>query len=168
MSEIIDVDSYKPKKQCDNDATIDDVLNTNNLFRLQAFSYTPGDCLFNAIEVLLHFLYTSTKLRNGTMDHFLMCLEQGHIEALESFNYELAPNFQYHLHGICDIKTYLRRIRLLASNGPIENERGLWGDKFCICSLAEFINRNLVINKKKRIFAIKFKQNNKSIAYIVP
>lgn len=34
MSKIIDVDSYKPKKQCDNDATIADVLNTNNLFRL--------------------------------------------------------------------------------------------------------------------------------------
>ena len=35
MPKIInDVDSYKPKKQCDNDTTIDDVLNTNNLFRL--------------------------------------------------------------------------------------------------------------------------------------
>ena len=62
MSEIIDVDNYKPKKQCDDDVTIDDVLNTNNLFRHEAFSYNPGDCLFNVVEVLLHFRYTSTEL----------------------------------------------------------------------------------------------------------
>ena len=95
------------KKNCDNDATIDYVLNTNNLFRLEEFSYSPGDCIFNAIEVLLHFPYTSTKLRNDTIYHFLMCLEHSHIEALESFNCELAPDIMYQLHGICDIETYL-------------------------------------------------------------
>ena len=50
-----------------------------------------------------------------------MCLEQDHIEALESFNYDLALDIMYQLHGICDVETYLRRMRLPTSNGPIEN-----------------------------------------------
>jgi len=61
-----------------------------------------------------------------------MCLEQGHIEALESFNYELALDILYQLHGICDVETYLRRMCFPTSNGPVKNEQGLWGDTFCI------------------------------------
>lgn len=62
MVEIINIESHQLKKKCNIDSTIDDVLNTNNIFRLGAFSYTLGHCIFNAIEVIFHFHFSSIKL----------------------------------------------------------------------------------------------------------
>ena len=48
---------------------IDNVLENYGLFRPQNFAYVMGDCLFNALEVLLHFKYTSIEIREGIIDH---------------------------------------------------------------------------------------------------
>ena len=50
------------KEQCNRNTSIDDVLNRNNHCRLEAFSYAPGDCLFDTFEVLLRFLYSTIEL----------------------------------------------------------------------------------------------------------
>ena len=74
MKHVIDVECY----QIDIDSivhdNIDQVLHDNGPFRLNALSYTVGDCLFDAFQVLLHFRYSSIDLRNGLIDHFLACL----------------------------------------------------------------------------------------------
>ena len=71
MVEIIDIENYHPAKKHRIDTNIDIVLMNHSLFRLQEFAYTPGDYLFNAFEVLLHFCYSYIELRNGILDHFL-------------------------------------------------------------------------------------------------
>jgi hypothetical protein len=78
---IIDVETYQAKEQHIPHSNIDHVLQINGLFRLDAFSYIPGDCLFDAFHVLLHFRYSSIELRNGLIDHFLTCLHNGDLEA---------------------------------------------------------------------------------------
>ena len=98
MEEIIDVDSYKFRLQCIVPNNVDCVLKKKILFRLDAFSYTVGDCLFDSFEMLLHFCYTSNELRNGLIDHFLFCLKNNDVEAIQSYEYELAPDFLYELH----------------------------------------------------------------------
>jgi hypothetical protein len=74
MEQVIDVDCY----QIDADSIVHDnikqVLHNNNPFRLDAFSYTAGYCLFDAFQVLLHFCYSSIEQRNRLIDHFLSCL----------------------------------------------------------------------------------------------
>ena len=132
MVEIIDIENYHPTKKHCIDNNIDIVLMNHSLFRLQQFAYTPGDCLFNAFEVLLHFRYSSIELRNGIIDHFLNCLQQNDTEQKESYQYELDPIMLYQLHGIHDVDTYLRRMHFSSSNSNFQYERGLWGDTFCI------------------------------------
>ena len=39
---------------------IDNILEMHGLFRLKDFAYAVGDCLFNTLQVLLHFRYTVT------------------------------------------------------------------------------------------------------------
>src|ERR1700678_4422190 len=107
MSKIVDVESYQGKEQYIPHSNIDHVLQINGLFRLDAFSYIPGDCLFDAFHVLLHFRYSSIELRNGLIDHFLTCLHNGDLEAASSYEYELASDFLYQLHGVHDVHTYL-------------------------------------------------------------
>jgi hypothetical protein len=140
MSKIVDVESYQAKEQYIPHSNIDHVLQINGLFRLDAFSYIPGDCLFDAFHVLLHFRYSSIELRNGLIDHFLTCLQNGDLEASTSYQYELASDFLYQLHGVHDVHTYLSRMRLSASPNVNINERGLWGDTFCIRWLAKWLN----------------------------
>ena len=48
MKEVIDVDSYEIDTHSIIQDNIDEVLHTNGLFRLDAFSYTIGDFLFDA------------------------------------------------------------------------------------------------------------------------
>jgi hypothetical protein len=55
MEDTIDVENYENNEQCIVHGNIDHVLHRNGLFRLDAFSYSPGDCLFDALHVLLHF-----------------------------------------------------------------------------------------------------------------
>jgi hypothetical protein len=71
---VIDVECYEIDTKSIVHDNIDQVLHSNGIFRLDAFSYTVGDCLFDAFQVLLHFLYSSTDLHNGLIYHFLACL----------------------------------------------------------------------------------------------
>jgi hypothetical protein len=48
MKQVIDVDSYEIYTHSIIHDNIDEVLHRNGLFRLDAFSYTVGDCLFDA------------------------------------------------------------------------------------------------------------------------
>ena len=73
MKEVIDVESYEKYTQSIVHNIINVVLHRNGLFRLDAFLYTIGDCLFNTFQVLLHFRYSLTELRNGLIDYFLAC-----------------------------------------------------------------------------------------------
>lgn len=74
MKNILDVETYKHKQECNSNARIDDVLNRNNLCKLQAFYYALGDCLFDTFQMLLQFPYSSIQLGNGIIDHFFLCL----------------------------------------------------------------------------------------------
>jgi hypothetical protein len=76
MKEVIDVESYEIDAHSIMHDNIDEVLHSNGLFRLDAFSYTVGDFLFNAFQVPLHFCYSSTDPRNGLIDYFLGCLKK--------------------------------------------------------------------------------------------
>jgi hypothetical protein len=109
MKKVIDVESYEIDTNSIVHDNIDQVLHRNGIFRLDAFSYTVGDCLFDAFQVLLHFHYSSTDLWNGLTDYFLGCLENGNVEALESYQYELASDFLFQLHGIHDVTTYFSK-----------------------------------------------------------
>ena len=145
MEEIIYLDNYKFRLQCIFPENIDIVLKRNGLFRLNAFSYIVGDCLFDSFEMLLHFRYTLNELRNGLIDHFLFCLKNNDVEAIQSYQYELAPEFLYELHGVNDIGTYLHKMRYSASTNIKESERGLWGDTFCIRWLAKWLDISIAL-----------------------
>jgi hypothetical protein len=82
MKEVIDVESYEKDTQSIVHDNIDVVLHRNGLLRLDAFSYIVGDCLFDTFQVLLHFQYSSTELRNGLIDYFLAFSKNGDVEAL--------------------------------------------------------------------------------------
>ena len=140
MEQVIYVEFYQVDIDSILHDNIDQLLHNNALFRLDAFSYSVGDCLFDAIQVLLHFHYSSTKFPNGLIDHFLACLENGNVEALESYQYELAFDFLCQLHGIHDVATYFSKMRLSTSPTLPAHERGLWGDTFCIRWLSNWLN----------------------------
>jgi len=116
------------------------VLHNNGLFRLDAFSYTIGDCLFDTFQVLLHFRYSSTELCNGLIDYLLTCFKNGDAEALQSYEYELESDFLRQLHGIHDVATYFSKMRLFASQVLPAHQRGLWGDTFYIWWLSNWLN----------------------------
>jgi hypothetical protein len=61
MKQVIDVEYEIDTHSIIHD-NIDEVLHNNGIFRLDAFSYTVGDCLFDAFQVLLHFRYSSTDI----------------------------------------------------------------------------------------------------------
>jgi hypothetical protein len=132
MKQVIDVESY----EIDTDSIVHDdinqVLHSNRNFRLDAFLYVVGDCIFDAFQVILHFCYSSTDLRNGLIDYFLGCLKNGDGEALDSYQSELAFDFIWQLHGIHDVTTYFSKMWFYASTILPTHERGLWGDTFCI------------------------------------
>jgi hypothetical protein len=145
MKQIIDVDLYEIDTHSIIHDNIDEVLHSNGLFRLDAFSYTVANFLFDAFQVLLHFLYSSTDLCNGLIDYLLGCLKNGDAEALESYEYKLEYDFLRKLHGIHDVATYFSKTRLSASPIPPTHERGIWGDTFCIQWLSNWLNISIVI-----------------------
>ena len=98
------------KEKCNNNTCIVDFLNRNNICRHQAFFYAPGYFLFNTIQVLFHFHYSSIELKNGLIDHFFLCLARGDVHALESYQYDLEPKDLYQEHRIHDVDTYLHRM----------------------------------------------------------
>jgi hypothetical protein len=59
MEDTIDVENYENNGQCIVDGNIDHVLHRNGLFRLDAFTYSPG------IVCLMHYtsFYISATLR---------------------------------------------------------------------------------------------------------
>jgi hypothetical protein len=156
MEQVIDVECYQIDADSIVHDNIDQVLHNNALFRLDAFSYIAGDCLFDAFQVIFHFHYSSTELCNGLIDHFLDFLENGNVEALESYQYELASNSLFQLHGIHDVSTYISKMRLSVSATLSPHERGLWGDTFCIRWLAKWMNISIGIWSltRKRIYLL--------------
>lgn len=125
--------------------TIDKVLQDNNMCRLKNFVYNVGDCLFDCFQILLHLRYTSTELRNGTIDHFIHCLNNNDPEALLSYNNELDPQALYELHGIASAEIYMQRMRLSAVPRLDSKEYGLWGDLFCIKWLSKWLNVQICV-----------------------
>jgi hypothetical protein len=87
-------------------------------------------------------------------------LHNGNIDALESFQYELAYDFMYQLHGIHDVGTYLSKMWLSTSANQPENERGTMGGyilHMMASQLAKYINHNLVTNKEEKVLSIQQK-----------
>jgi hypothetical protein len=132
MNKVIDVELYEIVVQSIVHESIGMVLHSNSLFRLDAFSYIVGDCLFDTFQVLLHFRYSSIKLCNGLIDYFLTCFKNGDVKALQSYEYELESDFLRQLHRIQDVTTYFSKMWLSASPVLPPNERVLWGDTVCI------------------------------------
>jgi len=89
---------------------IDNVLQMHGLFRLQNFAYAVGDCLFNALQVLLDFRYTATEIRQGIIEHFRACLEKQDEEAIRSYELELNSNSLIEMHNVNDPEIYLDKM----------------------------------------------------------
>jgi hypothetical protein len=68
-------------------------------------------------------------------------LHNGDKEALESRELGIGCDFLYELHRICDIDIYLPKMCMFASSNLNDNERGLWGDTFCI----RWLNKSIVV-----------------------
>jgi hypothetical protein len=137
---VIDDEHYKPANKDLLQLTIDRVLEDNNMFRLKSFGYNVGDCLFDSFQILLHMRYSSIEIRNGTIDHFLHCLQNNDSEALLSYKYELDSNTLYELHGLTDVDMYMWRMWLSATPDQTSNECGLWGDLFYLKWLSKWLN----------------------------
>ena len=58
----------------------------------------------------MHFRYTSTEIREATINHFLVCLECGDLAALESLQIDLAVDYLKDLHSVLDVDEYLDRM----------------------------------------------------------
>ena len=67
---------------------IDSILENHGLFHLQNFAHLIGDCIFNALQVLLNFRYTSIEIREGTIEYFRACLQKQDKEAIMSYQIE--------------------------------------------------------------------------------
>lgn len=127
------------------DISIDDALDNMHFFRISSFNFNIGDCLFDTIQVLLHCRYTCAELRNGLVDYFLHSLHHGSDVASSSFSNELHPSLLYDLHKVADQVTYLRRMRLSATETNSLGESGLWGDTFCIHWLSLWLDTPICI-----------------------
>ena len=94
---------------------IDLILANYGLFHLENFAYTIGECLFNAMEVLLEFTYTSLELRKGTIEYFQTCFKKQDMESIESYQKELNAFSLMEMHNANDPKAYLQKMSRLAS-----------------------------------------------------
>ena len=72
---------------------IDMALAASHLFRLANFHYEIGNCLFDALVVLLQFRYTSIEIREAIMNHFRICLDPKDIDAFLSMHTDLAVTY---------------------------------------------------------------------------
>jgi hypothetical protein len=115
-----------------NIISIDEALEKVQCFPINTFHFKVGDCLFDTVHVLLHGQYMPNELRNGIVNHFLDSLHNDCVEALYSYENELHPSMLYDLHRIQDKQTYLRRMRVSATEVNKHGKVGLWGDIFCI------------------------------------
>ena len=107
MEQAIDVELYRIDAHSIIHDNIDYVLCNNAIFRLDAFSVYyrrfPLRCISSSITLSLFLDWAAQWIDIS----FLGFLENGNIEALESYQYELGSNFLYQLHGIHDVYTYL-------------------------------------------------------------
>lgn len=98
MVNIVGVDIYS---NCDQEIVPNiDISLKNNLFPLEYFSYTIGDCLFDSLQILHHFHYTSNELQNGLVDYFMLLLSNDDSDALQALAHELHPEILYEIHNI--------------------------------------------------------------------
>ena len=124
---------------------IDMALAASHLFRLANFHYEIGNCLFDALAVLLHFRYTSIEIREAIVNHFRICLDQNDPDALLSMHTDLAVEYLSELHGIENVDVYLTRMSQSASQANEQNVYGLWGDIFCIKWFSKWLNVPIAI-----------------------
>ena len=71
----------------------------------------------------MHFLYTSIEIREGTINHFCVCLEYGDLAALESLQADLETDYLQDLHSISDVDEYLE---CMSQNASQPNEKNLY------------------------------------------
>lgn len=115
------------------------VLQKNHLFCVENFSYLIGDCLFDNLELLLDFRYTSIELRKGTIEYFRDCLGKQDSEAILSYEHELHEASLKEMHNISNREIYLDKMARSASNNIPLASRGLWGDILCIHWLSNWL-----------------------------
>jgi hypothetical protein len=87
----------------------------------------------------------------------LDCLKNGDAKALESYEYILGSDLLWQLHGINDVTTYFSKMWLSASAILPADERGVWGDTFCIWWLSKWFNISIgmwSLTRKKKISTI--------------
>ena len=84
--------------------------------------------------------YTSIELREGVIQHFEVCLPKKDREALVSYQHELNKYSLMEMHNVNDPKIYLQRMSKSASTTLPLEQRGLWGDIFCIHWLSKWLN----------------------------
>jgi len=92
------------------------VLQKHHLFGVDNFSYLIGDYLFDSLELLLDFRYTSVELRKGTIEYFIDCLEKQDSEAILSYEHELHEASLKEMHNISNREIYLDKMARSASN----------------------------------------------------
>ena len=115
------------------------VLAKHNLTCVNNFLYLARDCLFDTLEILLHYRYTSIELRTGIIEYFRKCLEKQDEEAIWSYEHELHEESLKEMHNISNRELYLDKMSKSASTHiPLES-RGLWGDIFCIHWLSNWL-----------------------------
>ena len=122
-----------------NKEKLNGVLETHNLFRLKNFSYLVRDCLFDSLQVLLHFTYTSVQLRKGTIEYFRKCLEKQDAQAIISYQHELHEQSLIEMYNVNNQELYLEKMTKSTSiDLPLES-RGLWRGIFCIHWLSNLL-----------------------------
>jgi Na+-transporting NADH:ubiquinone oxidoreductase subunit NqrC len=86
--------------------------------------------LFDSLQVLLHFTYTSVQLRKGTIEYFRKCLEKQDAQAIISYQHELHEQSLIEMHNVSNQELYLEKMTKSTSiDLPLES-RGLWGTFF--------------------------------------
>ena len=122
------------------------------MYFLDNFAYNPGDCLFDAFQVLLHYKYTSIELRECIIEHFKTCLQRNDNDALVSYEHELNAQSLVEMHNVTDPEIYLQRMKMSAPFLIPPEHRGLWGDIFCIKWLSKWLKISIRVwssmNKK--------------------
>jgi hypothetical protein len=86
---------------------IDIALKNEGLFIINKFKYNVGDFLFDSLELLLKYQYTSMQLRNGTIYYFLTYLGNHEKDTIISHHRDLDPQNLHELHKVDDPQTYL-------------------------------------------------------------
>ena len=104
--------------------------------------------MFNALEVILHFRYTSTKIREGTIEHFIAYFQKQDTEAIASYQLELNSDLLIEMHNISELEEYLNKMSRSTSIDIAIDNRGLWGDIFCIHWASNWLRIPIRVGRK--------------------